>query len=1017
MAIFSSYADTYYTTYELSFPNEVPSSVFVIGAECADNSCTEAVNTNTKLYTEDAITCWTNFVSSGNEVLFSVCMDAAEISGNIVPVSGNNQKFVTSVELPTSYGHLNYFSANGDSYLVKYERVSNYNCGYEYCFDPQIFDVDFQKKTSDSIAEIGQLNIKNIDDPNKPVQIEVPVSIEETVCSAYRFTNADWYRPTIPSGYSDFSANTLVNLTISNANTNVIYREEAITIPIEADTCAGLAAFSWTPNSSLEDEDIKFRVDSEVVDNQVTSSLKDWTEVIETIYPSNLNGACWTRSYDFMLSNTPSNNLNTSVAQIMIGESLYAVFDAGAFRDESLTPMNFEARVYFDNSLISTDLLNSGTDIDTYYVDLTSQITGLSAGNHEVKLVTTPVGIGCSVLESVTQIQQLTLLTPPTYNVYFFVKDAASNDLVNANVNLELTNDDDYYVTPPTYNITQLTNSLGASTFIGVYRGDYTYTISKDGYTTVINDVFVGSDTTIYITLPEGNTAPRIDLPTQFSEYYANDIVFDMRDYVDDYNDGFSDLSFTINTTGAISVSYSSPYVTISAVAPTTGRINISVFDPSGANNSDVANVVFTSNQPSVINEFRADPDNGAEPFNTTFIINATDAENDSMICTIDFGDGTNTSSSCSSLSEINHVYSAVGTYNAVLTVNDGTNEVTETEQVFVFARIDNNGTPHIDYFVLESTNGYVIPTDITLRWSVSHTMGADVTCNLRLNGANIPVDCDDGSYFINDFNTNGTSTFNLIAIDEYGTQVLRILERTFYEGGVSLTADDVSLIMDDVIAPGEFKFSFTVTDEMLSRRDINVIPIIVCQDVENKLKTSLTGILDNSFVSKVEADNSIEYELTTTTRDFKLKVPTDETCTFKVNLIDEYGTDLTLEKNVVFSYPQEARAIQSIRGNSLDIMNFMSSALSGDMKSGYNTIEFRVVNQQSYEKELSVTFISADLGIENSFEETLGAYGEKELQIPVFISKNVKPGLYPIRISVYDGEDKQTRYTYLKIE
>jgi len=205
-----------------------------------------------------------------------------------------------------------------------------------------------------------------------PIQIDVPVSIEETVCSAYRMANPNFYKPVPPVGYSDFSANTEITLKITRESDGSELYSGLKSIPIEADTCAGLAPFSWTPDASLENESVKFRAETLVIDDQVANGGTDWAEVIETIYPTNLDGACWTRAYDFTLANEPTIDIDTSLAQISEGEYLYATFMAGAWRDDAMTPMDFEARLYIDgNTLVSTQTFSTvGDDLSQYSVNL-----------------------------------------------------------------------------------------------------------------------------------------------------------------------------------------------------------------------------------------------------------------------------------------------------------------------------------------------------------------------------------------------------------------------------------------------------------------------------------------------------------------------------------------------------------------------------------------------------------------------------------------------------------------------
>jgi len=91
-----------------------------------------------------------------------------------------------------------------------------------------------------------------------------------------------------------------------------------------------------------------------------------------------------------------------------------------------------------------------------------------------------------------------------------------------------------------------------------------------------------------------------------------------------------------------------------------------------------------------------------------------------------------------------------------------------------------------------------------------------------------------------------------------------------------------------------------------------------------------------------------------------------------------------------------------------------MSSALSNEIKPGYNAIEFKVANNEFVDKDLTITLISQNLGISYTEELSLASGQERTVTIPLYIEKNTKKGSYPVRFSVYDESDKQVRYSYI---
>lgn len=1007
-SVFTISGADFYTTYDFTYSANTPSSVYVTGGECIDSTCSDIINSSVEIFeTNAARTCWINHLGISTDEVFNQCMAGAKINGNVAP----GTSVTTKVKLPSTFGHVTYFSASSDSYIVMRDRSSGFSCNFDICFDVNRVNVGFYKKAN-AIAEIGQLNIKNIDNKNLPVQIEVPVQIEETVCSAFRYTNNNIYTPTIPLTYSDYSANTQVTLVVTDANTNAQYYTQSINLPIEADTCAGLAAFSWTPSSTLQNTAVKFSVETQVIDNQVSSTIKDSATVTETVYPTNLDGTCWSRAYDFTLSNTNSFELNTSVAQINVGESLFALFSAGAFKDNAVTPTQFEARLFFNNNLVLQQLITTPvTGVQDLALDLTSSLTGLASGSYEVRLETNPVGV-CTTSSSVIQTQNLELTTPETFGLNFIVQNENSINLQNANVQLQLLNADEYFVTAPTININQQTNNLGQSTFANLYRGTYKYTVSLNGYQAVSNEIYLGTDANLYVTLPVNNSAPLIDLPQNISVYYQNTASIDLRNYIMDANNAYSELTITSSViSGTTTLVQLGSFLTASTTTPNNAVVSVTVKDPAGASTTDTVTIMFTNNQPPVISLFDVTVDNEAAPVNTTFYVTVTDADS-AATCTLEFGDGTSTNGACNTLNGLSHIYTVIGTYTAKLTATDGDNTVYATKKIFVFERV--NPSPHIDYFKITSSNGVIVPTNIEMSWSVTHESGLATTCTIRVLGEDTPVNCV-GTMSLSQFNTQGTVTFNLIADDTAGNQVVRSVPITFYDDGVIIMPSEATLNIADVVVPGKFKFGITLPDEIALERHVSVGPIITCGGVDNLLKT-YDGYLDTSFISS-SIDGMREFEITANTRDFELNLLLDVNCQFSAVIVDDFGSALTLSKTVMFSYPKEPVEMTSIRGKSTDIINYMTTALAGKITKGYNSIEFTLANNDNSDKEITMTVISSDLGIDHTLEEVLGPGQERNIHFPIFINENVKPGTYPLRIGVYDGTDKQVRYTYLRVE
>ncbi|MEC8339614.1 MAG: carboxypeptidase-like regulatory domain-containing protein, partial [Nanoarchaeota archaeon] len=585
-SVFSANAVDYYKVYQPSFTNEPAENIYVTGGVCGDSQCSSITSQEITLLDGDMFQSCMEQSGSMNINEFQACLNDSEINGNIATLGSSG--WIVTKETVGSFGSLTYFMPEGDQNIPVFFETTNYPqvCsaqGNTYCVDDNIYGLNFNQ-LNEAIAEVGQVNIKNVDNPLKPIQVEIPVQIEETVCSAYRFANENYWYPTqIPQGYSDFDAMTQIDLLIQDSQGTTLLDDQVV-IPIEAETCAGLSAFSWTPAAELEDEEVTFTVTTEVIDRQVITSLIDTASVTETIYPNNLDNTCWTRAYDFTLANEPTFDLTTSIAQIQQGEYLYAGFRAGAWRDESITPMQFEAILVFDNgdeeTILTTFQDTSGLDLEEYFEDLSETVFDLQPGNYEVTLITRPIGTNCLTSEEVRQTQQLTILEVPKYSLDVYVSGNESQALENVQLQVVLEESRDEFQITPTYDETQTTNTQGYSEFTGLIAGTYTYTASLEGYSTVTNEVIVGSDTQLYINLPQENSAPIVDLPQEVTLYFEEAYELQLQDYIVDFNDAFNTLTIeTSLVSGDASIQTINNVAEITTTTPNTVTISVSVED------------------------------------------------------------------------------------------------------------------------------------------------------------------------------------------------------------------------------------------------------------------------------------------------------------------------------------------------------------------------------------------------------------------------------------------------------
>ena len=921
LMISSVSAYDYYKVHEVSFTDEAISNFYVNGAVCANADCSSITsNEITLLDTTSFNTCLTNYQSNNNVEELSTCLVNAELEGNIVDLGSTSAIVTKESTAPNNFNAITYFMPQGDTYVPKISEGTQYpvECsaeGINICFDTNVYQLEFGK-ISEAIAEVGQVNIKNVDNPLLPIQVEIPVQIEETVCSAYRFANENYWYPTqIPSGYSDFDATTQIDLLIQDSNGTTLLEDQVI-IPIEAETCAGLSAFSWTPSASLEDEEVTFTVTTEVIDMQVITSLIDYAIVTETIYPEQLDGTCWTRAYDFTLANAPTFDLTTSLAQIQQGEFLYAGFKGGAWRDESVSPMQFEAIMVFDDgtteTIVSSLQDTSGLDVTEYFEDVSATILNLNPGNYEVTLVTRPQGPNCIVSEEVRQTQQLTILEVPKYTLDVFVTGNDSQSLEGVTINVELDSTRDEFQVTPVYTETQATDVQGYSEFTGLIAGTYSYTATKDGYSTVTNEVIIGSNTQIYINLPQSNVAPIVDLPETLSMYYLDELDIKLQDYVVDFNDAFNSLDIQVEV---VSGQATATIVNIDGIleirttTPNQVEVRVTATDAGGLSAQDTITIDFIDNAEPVIARYEADPTNGQEPFSTSFLVEVEDVEGSTLTCTIDFDDGTSETFDCAQtdgLISVDHTFTEVGQYNTVLSVQDEVHTVTLEEKVFVFERTFES--PQILTYNFDSTNGLELPTNITLDWTTTHPDDLPLTCTLRVNGVNNAVDCN-SNIELSDYTTPGVNVFSLIASDGE-RQDLRRIERTFVfpedEAPTASISADVLL----GVSPVDVVFTITVSDDNDALSNLNcrvdfgdgTFVEDTCDELTQASHTYTTNAVPISYRALLTVQDSVDNEVRAISELIVVEprvnnVPVIEVFSAsEVSGIDTLTTDFTIE-------------------------------------------------------------------------------------------------------------------------
>ncbi|MCB9370070.1 PKD domain-containing protein [Candidatus Woesearchaeota archaeon] len=444
--------------------------------------------------------------------------------------------------------------------------------------------------------------------------------------------------------------------------------------------------------------------------------------------------------------------------------------------------------------------------------------------------------------------------------------------------------------------------------------------------------------------------------------------------------------------------------------------------DSRGAITTKSTTIYVTKNIAPELLSFEATPLSGLAPLNVNFTAKVQDEDSDELTCTLDFGDGDKIKeTNCAVTYYTAHTYKQNGIYTATLTVTDELGAEKSKSLEIVVGEV----SPIIEEFTLESSNGDFVPSNLTLNWEVTHSHDLEFKCSLTINGVSKGVNSK-GSEVLENYNVSGLGVFLLSCTDTRNNEVTKLIEKNFYSEEVKLSDINSELIVPKVVEIGQdFSFQLKI-NETLANRLVNVKPIIVCEGIENTLKTG-SGKLYATAHSKADGITNT-FTFTTNTRDFNLRVPED-TCTFKVELYDSIGSFLTLSDEVLFTYKSSSEDgnssnsdsekvdYASIRGKGFDIVDYMTNNNDKVYKQGYNSLEFSIINNENSKKEVEVSVMSRELGLVFSENLNLAGNADKEIQIPMYIKSGVKKGTYTVRISASDGENHQTRYMYIKVE
>ena len=578
--------------------------------KCQDSSCTSGKVTqiSTEIYSSSAKSaCFKNY----NQAQMNSCMDGYKISGNKAPSSGMVVKFSNADATGNQQNYLVTASVKGDTFVTTHTRVWFSNTFTDYNYLTNDVDVEFTKVVRPR-AEILQFQVKNLDNPSLPIQVNVEAGMRTTVCSAFVY-DTQYHKPGFANGYSDYSAKTKITLEVVDPDTDSIIATRSKNVDIEAGHCTATHEFSWTPPAQYEREEVMFRVRTEITDDQAYEPRDDVQTKTVTVYPEDLTNACWVIADNVLIANDNPIVFNTSNLHITLGNDSYLSFDVESYKSlnqagTNLVHNDYRVKVEFNDTEIINELVTSNAP--TYYRDITHLVSSFEPGEYVVTVTVTPANNGCSIRTPVVLTDLLTIRTPPTptpqneaptiqlpndvsisdedYTSTFTITDenVATVETVcylNSNTNARIL---DYTVRTNHFRVVErLTNS--AFNVVLSCRA-----VDEEGVVSEIDSQLISFEEI------NTNVAPTIDLGADVLGITSNSYTDNLYTKINDANDPKSSLttSCTINDTTRASLTKTGNVITIEKLANQAFNVLLDcrVEDPSGLFDTDSQVIGFS---------------------------------------------------------------------------------------------------------------------------------------------------------------------------------------------------------------------------------------------------------------------------------------------------------------------------------------------------------------------------------------------------------------------------------------
>ena len=769
----SAIAKDYFEVWKVVTDDGGSTQVKLLGWECADATCSSMNFNNPVLFYKGEA--WNACVLKYyyDKDLLESCLSSYKVSivntNEPIVVRYQNVPNVKSKKYATYYFGKDYIGYADVARPYCESSYQHFACGDPTNNNPSNPYIATLIKKDGGIAEIQKLEVTNINDVNLPLEIGVPASISNEVCSAFKKTNIVGYYPPEDGVYIDYSVDTQLVLEVRDASGNLVYTDSLQT-SVPADECAFQDKFTWTPDATGK---YTIKVISKIVDSQIRNPVDDY-ESTTTYVRDPSSSYCYTRIQNLAVTDEHGDY------EIVEGEAIKVAFNylSALYIDEStVIPVDTKLTITLVDSstgsaAYSTTFTSSAPQTLTYksYEDV---IGAYPPASYTLRVEGVASSSMCDGLSNEVEVQEANVnVLKKTHTVTFTVyDDETKSPLENAQIRLW----DDV----GNYDKTLYTGSDGKATFTSVPEGEYHYEASKSGYHTESDVLSVNTDITKVIYLRKVNIPPVVDF-SSIDQPVSVDVgtayTINLKNYIYDPDDAFDNLSIQATPSKSfVTVTINNGAATITASQEGSATVTFTATDPDGASASDSISFTFVQNDPPVIVDKTAGSDYSIYVGESmAFFVKATDPDGDPLtfIWRVDGAESKRETLSSTATSSFLFEGSSAGLYTIKVKVTDGKSSVSASWKVTVLEKPKNTAPVAIILTNGEDVNSVTVEPGTTLTFDGSPSYDPDgdpITYRWDTDGDGV-ADSTAQSIQLT-FSEEGSYTIELVVADDKGLE------------------------------------------------------------------------------------------------------------------------------------------------------------------------------------------------------------------------------------------------------